>query len=345
MTARLTPAPPVPRRLVLRGDALERLRQLPDHSIDMVLTSPPYFRLRDYGGADQLGLEEAVDDWVERLLAVTSEIRRVLVPTGSLWLNLGDSYAAHPRQGAARKSLLLGPERLTLAMVAAGWVLRNKIVWAKTNPRPSSVRDRLTCSWEPVYLFTPGTSPGGPTFFDLDAVRQPHRTQPPKSRPTVPGSDIRTGTWLGPNSQKLTGLSALKAAGRVGHPLGKNPGDVWLLPSSSSRGGHHATFPVQLVQRMILAGCPEQRCRACRLPYRRTVWRLGTTAVRGALAANCSCLGGSEPGLVLDPFIGSGTTGLVAEQHGRDWLGIELNPDFAASAEQRIVAAGGGRPP
>ena len=343
MTGSLTR--PGPRRVVLRGDALDRLRQLPDCSIDMVLTSPPYFRLRDYGATGQLGLEAVVDDWVTNLLDVMVEIRRVLVPTGSLWLNLGDSFAGHPRQGAARKSLLLAPERLILAMVNGGWVLRNKIVWAKTNPRPSSVRDRLTCSWEPVFLLTPGTSPGSSTFFDLDAVRQPHLSRPPKSPRRKVRPDVRKGTWLGPNSQRLTGLHALKAAGRVGHPLGKNPGDVWLLPSSSSRGGHHATFPTGLAERMILAGCPEKRCRACRLPYRRTVRRLGATAVRGALSATCSCSVGSQPGLVLDPFIGSGTTGLVAEAHGRDWLGIELSADFATLAEQRIAAGRGGRPP
>jgi site-specific DNA-methyltransferase (adenine-specific) len=146
------------RQRIIVGDAHEQLRQLPSEAIDMVLTSPPYFLLRDYQVRGQLGLEPHVDEWVANLRGVVRELHRVLVPTGSLWLNLGDTYATHPRQGAPRKSLLLGPERLALALVADGWVLRNKIVWAKSNPMPSSVRDRLTCAWEAVYIFAQATA-------------------------------------------------------------------------------------------------------------------------------------------------------------------------------------------
>ncbi len=122
------------RQQIIVGDAYEQLCRLPSESIDMVLTSPPYFLLRDYQVRGQLGLEPQVDEWVTNLRAVAQELHRVLLPTGSLWLNLGDTYATHPRQGAARKSLLLGPERLALALVADGWLLRNKIVWAKRQP-------------------------------------------------------------------------------------------------------------------------------------------------------------------------------------------------------------------
>ena len=180
----------LPRNQIIIGDALEQLRCLPDQSVDMVLTSPPYFRLRDYDVEGQLGTEQHVDDWVHGLLPVTRELRRVLRQSGSFWFNLGDTYSTHARQGAARKSLLLGPERLTLAMAADGWVLRNKIVWAKTNTRPTSVKDRLSASWEPIYLFAASSKPGRATFFDLDAVRVPHKSRPP-ARPQIGRASCR----------------------------------------------------------------------------------------------------------------------------------------------------------
>src|SRR5262249_8954217 len=132
------------RNLVLVGDALAQLKRLPSESVDTVITSPPYFGLRDYGVAGQLGQEETVDDWVAGLRAVCQEIHRVLAPHGSLWLNLGDAYSRHARYGAPVKSLLLGPERLARALVQDGWLLRNKVVWAKSNPLPSPSKDRLT---------------------------------------------------------------------------------------------------------------------------------------------------------------------------------------------------------
>lgn len=322
----------VHRNQVIVGDARQELQQLPDTSVDMVLTSPPYFLLRNYQVPGQLGLEADVDEWVENLRAVSRELHRVLLPTGSLWLNLGDTYATHPRQGAPRKSLLLGPERLALMLMTDGWALRNKIVWAKSNPMPSSVRDRLTCTWEVLYLFT--KQPG--YFYDLDAIRTPHTTnhrgqlKPHFERPP-------REAWRGPNSDDASGLDALKAQGIIGHPLGKNPGDVWRIASSNYRGAHHATFPVALAERAIRAGSPEARCTICRLPWKRQLLRsLGSSAVRGALGPACDCGTKSEPAIVLDPFFGAGTTAVAAERVGRNWLGIELNPDFADLARRRI---------
>lgn len=322
----------LPRNQLLVGDARQRLRQLPKASIDCVITSPPYFRLRDYAVPGQLGLEAHVDDWVAGLRAVAADIERVLTPTGSLWLNLGDSYAAHRREGAAPKSLLLGPERLALALVADGWLLRNKLIWHKTNPMPTSVRDRLASSYEVIYLFV--RSPQ--YFFDLDAVRRPHTS---RAKPRTVIADRRQ--WRGPNSGLVTGLDRLHAAGISGHPLGKNPGDVLTLSTSGYRGAHHATFPLALAEFLVRAGCPERRCPGCRAPHRRRVIRgLGSTAVRGRLEPSCACPNqGSEPGLVLDPFFGAGTTALAAERLHRDWLGIELNPDFAALADTRLASA------
>jgi DNA modification methylase len=323
---------------IIIGDASEQLRQLPSESFDMVLTSPPYFLLRDYQVPGQLGLEPHIDEWVANLRTVNRELQRVLLPTGSLWLNLGDTYATHSRQGAPRKSLLLGPERLALALLADGWVLRNKIVWAKSNPMPSSVRDRLTCTWEAVYVFTRQPR----YFFDLDAIRTPHTT---KHRGRLkPGFQRRPReAWRGPNGDDASGLDVLKARGIIGHPLGKNPGDVWALASSNYRGAHHATFPLTLARRVIQAGSPEARCVRCRAPWQRRLLRpIGGTAVRGALGPTCGCGAAREPAVVLDPFFGAGTTAVAAEQLGRHWLGIELNPVYADLARQRVYAARAG---
>jgi DNA modification methylase len=318
------------RNRILCGDALARLRRIPDAAVDSIVTSPPYFRLRNYGHDDQLGLEAHVDEWVEGLRRLMKEAARVLVPTGTVWLNLGDSYSTHAREGATRKGLLMAPERLALALAKDGWVIRNKIVWAKTNTIPTSVTDRLATKHEVIYLLARNAS----YFFDLDSLRVPHISRRPKPRKDTRGSG--RPEWLGPNSDGDRGLKALHAAGLQGHPLGKNPGDVWQLPVSSFRGAHFATFPVTLAQRMVLAGTPEARCSNCRTAYERPVRRLGAVATRLALQAMCACDARSEPGLVLDPFMGSGTTAIAAERIGRDWLGIELNSDYVALAEERI---------
>jgi site-specific DNA-methyltransferase (adenine-specific) len=316
---------------ILVGDARERLRQLPDCFVDCVVTSPPYFQLRNYQHDGQLGLEVDVDGWVRDLRSVLREVQRALVPTGSVWLNLGDRYSTG-REGAAAKSLLLGPERLALALIADGWIVRNKIVWAKRNPMPSPVSDRLSCTWEVVYLLARQRN----YFFDLDAIRTPHASTKARAKTSCAWS-VPPAWRVSPSSN--SGLDELSAAGRIGHPLGKNPGDVWHLSTAAYRGPHHAVFPVGLVERPIKAGSPEQRCRRCRRPWRRaTIRRLGHVALRGELAPSCDCRAPAEPGLVLDPFIGSGTTAIAAEQYGRNWLGIELNSDFARLAAERISA-------
>ena len=331
----------VPRREILVGDAVEQMQQLPEASIDCVITSPPYFRLRNYEVDGQLGLEGHVDQWVEGLRTVAKEVARVLVPTGTLWLNVGDSYATHAREGAPRKSLLAGPERLLMALIEDGWIVRNKIVWAKTNPIPSSVGDRLSTTHEVIYLLSRNPR----YYFDLDAVRVPHKTRPPKrgTEPTRPAgrsskaANVQRPAWLGPNSDGDAGLTAMQRDGRVGHPLGGNPGDVWAMSTSRYKGAHFATYPEHLIQRMVLAGCPEARCKVCRVPWSRPVRRLCATATRLALRSECEHANTPEPGLVLDPFLGSGTTAVVAERLGRDWLGIELSPTFADLARHRLT--------
>ena len=331
----------ITRNRVLTGDARDLLATIPDHSVDMVLTSPPYFRLRDYDVSGQFGTEAHIDGWVEHLHDVCTQLRRTLIPTGTLWLNLGDTYATHKSQGAARKSLLLGPERLVRALVADGWHLRNKIIWQKTNPVPTSVTDRLTSTWEVIYLLSLNSH----YYFDLDSIRAPHTSRPPNPRSERPGTGSRE-PWRGSNTIATTGLNELKRLGCAGHPLGKNPGDVWALATTRTGKGHHAAYPLSLAQRAVRAGCPEARCQACRAPWRRALVRHEDgSATRMPLAPTCRCQALSEPGLVLDPFLGTGTTAVAAEQLARDWLGIELNPRFTAMAEQRIADARAGHAP
>jgi site-specific DNA-methyltransferase (adenine-specific) len=328
----------LPLGTVLTGDVRRRLAELPTASVDAVITSPPYFNLRDYGVDGQLGLETTVDEWVDNLRQVMVEVARVLKPIGSVWLNLGDSYSRHPRFGAPPKSLLLGPERLALALIEDGWTIRNKVIWAKTRTMPSSVRDRLSCTWEVVYLLTRSRR----YHLDLDAIRVPHRSV--ESRPTkgstYPPLSAAPPRWAGPLAGNNSGLARLKAAGLTGHPLGGNPGDVWSLPSANFRGRHFATFPKGLVERPLLASVPERVCSRCGQPWERDPARtVGHLAVRGELHPTCRCWKGWRPGVVLDPFFGAGTVGLVAEKHGRDRVGIELNPDFVALANERIATA------
>ncbi len=311
---------------IIIGDAQETLRRLPSACVDCVITSPPYFLLRNYGVDDQLGAETTVDTYAARLLGVCDEIARVLKPTGSFWLNLGDSYSRHARYGAAPKSLLLAPERILLGLAESGWIVRNKLVWAKPNPMPASVRDRLSSTWEPLYLLVRSER----YYFDLDVIREPHRTvrTPSRQLPKTKYS-ARRATWAGPFAGVNDGLDRAHAEGRSGHRLGKNPGDVWRIPTAGFRGAHFATFPVRLLERPILAGCPQRVCTACGQPWRLT---------DGDLRPTCPCLANWEPGLVLDPFVGAGTVAIAAEEHGRDWLGIELNPQFGELARARIEA-------
>jgi site-specific DNA-methyltransferase (adenine-specific) len=346
-----------PRNTILIGDTLEQLRTLADHSVDCVITSPPFFMLRDYGVDGQIGLEATVDQWVERLRAVFHEVGRVLSPTGSIWIDLGDSYSRNHTYGAPAKSLLLAPERLLLALARDGWIVRNKVIWAKPNPMPSSVSDRFTATYDSVYFLV--RSPR--YFFDLDGVRIPHTTggsrsekRGPKSRPD----------WAGPLAGSNSGLHRARLAGVPGHLLGKNPGDVWRIPTAGFKGAHFATFPVALVERPLLATCPVKVCVVCGTPWtaepgktyvlgerkpastvethvRRYPSRWRVLRQPGPLKSGCECKGATRPGLVLDPFMGTGTVAQVAECHGRDWLGVEINPSYVDLAWKRL----GRKPP
>jgi len=329
---RVTP----PNRVIV-GDVRSALAKLPADSVDCVITSPPYYLLRDYGVTGQIGLEGNVEGWVNELRLVMRGVARVLKNHGSAWLVVADSYSRHARYGAPAKSLLLGPERLALALMEDGWTVRNRIAWGKPNPMPSSVSDRLNTTWEFVYFLSRQPK----YYFDLDAIRVPHRSSRRTSamaKPIALSTLATKPTWAGPLAGSNIGLKRLKAAGLVGHPLGANPGDVWTIATAGYRGQHFATFPPALVSRPLLAACPERVCRACGQPWQRPRRVLDRHTER-VLEPTCPCHAGWQPGLVLDPFFGAGTVGVVAEQHRRDWLGVELNPVFARLAEQRIAAA------
>ena len=318
---------------ILVGDAHETLRKLPDGFVDCVVTSPPYFRLRNYQHDGQLGLEPHVEQWVEELRKVLRELHRVLVPTGTVWLNLGDSYSTGS-EGAPAKSLLLGPERLALALIERRLDRPQQDHLGEAQPDAEPGREigspapgrSSTCSCGSATTSSTSTR---------SASRTPAAGRTRRSRRA--GRCRKRGEFR----RAATAASTRSTpTGRVGHPLGKNPGDVWSLPTASYRGAHHAVFPVALAERPIKAGCPERRCRRCRLPWKRqTLRKLGHLAVRGELEPTCYCQAEWEPGVVLDPFIGSGTTAIAAEQHGRNWLGIELNPTFARLADERIETA------
>jgi len=328
----------LPRNRVLTGDARRVLPKLLAESVDCCITSPPYANgLRDYGAAGQLGQEQTVTEYVENLRGVLREVHRVLKPTGSLWLNLGDSYGQSERVGVPRGNLLLTPQRVALALAEDGFTVRNCVTWVKPNPLPQSARDRLSPVTE-VLIFAAKTRR---PYFDLDAIRIPHRSA---SRAKRQGRE-RGRRYQGNN----TGLGRLKAAGLVGHPRGKNPGDVWTVPTATDRLGHQATFPEALIERPVLAACPERICEQCDRAWtrptriKRIATKEGLLQVRavGELR-RCDCFAPSRPGVVLDPFFGTGTVGVVANRLGRDFVGIELNPTFSRLARRRLRRSGCG---
>jgi DNA modification methylase len=348
------------RNLVMVGDAAKTLKTLPPESIDCIVTSPPYYMLRNYGVENQIGLEPNVELWVDEMRLVCRGLARTLKDSGSLWLNLGDSFSRHSKYGAPAKGLLAAPERLLLGLLSDGWICRGKVIWAKPNPMPSSVRDRLNMTYEVVYHLV--RSPR--YYFNLDLIREPHRSS---GRKSAGEQVLKAPAWAGPLAGKQDGLRRARPEGLPGHVLGKNPGDVWWLPTKGFRGPHFATFPEGLVTRPLLATCPEAICTRCGEPWMRKVTRERTTATGNGTQSSpndrlvhryrsvwstlhtigelvpCGCGAPTRPGVVLDPFFGSGTVGVVAEKLERNWIGIELNPEYAELARRRLKAERGKR--
>lgn len=388
------------------GDALERLKEIPDESVHCCVTSPPYWRLRDYGVEGQLGLEETPDEFVEALVEVLREVRRALSADGTLWLNIGDSYAGswgaqghreggggrdrhrvrnHPKlafgAGALPRAKLKPKDQIGIpwmtafALRADGWYLRRDVIWSKPNPTPESVEDRPTSAHEYVFLLS--KSPR--YFYDYAAVRDKAvstRSSRNRYRPAAvagkscqqslhPWSDIgggrnRRSVWEIPEEAWSQFLRWL--AEQPPEQL-----DVWDIPTRPFPDAHFATFPTDLAEPCVLAGTSPRVCGNCGAPWRavsdvtyenpgnrrtngprsaaRRGERFGTPGFSRRLEKRVRTVGrtptcdhGGDPttALVLDPFAGAATTGLVTAQHGRDFLGIELNPEYVELGERRI---------
>jgi DNA modification methylase len=357
----------------LVGDCLDRLKDLPDKSVQMVVTSPPYFGLRDYGMEEQIGHETTPEEFVNAMVQVLRAIRRVLRDDGTVWLNLGDSYAVNggartygstddavgrgsapggPRRaptGFKPKDLLGIPWMVAFALRNDGWFLRSDIIWAKSNPMPESVKDRPTTSHEYIFLLTKSSD----YYYDTEAIKEPAKSA--SSEPLPP----------------------------------RNKRDVWEIASRPFKGAHFAVFPPALVEPCVLAGTSERGCcPICGAPWRREVERYegpskvatwtktvgwlpscmhydrgdewpqlpkrergesddayykrisSERALRAELLDYWATLP-IDPCVVLDPFGGSGTTALVAEQYGRRTILIELNPEYVEIALNRLSRGSG----
>lgn len=271
------------------GDAQQTLAQFPNALADCMITSPPYYRQRNYDNVpDQLGQEASPAGYVERLVEIFAQCRRVLKESGSLWLVLGDKYES---------GQLLGmPWRVALAMMDEGWILRSDVIWHKPNAMPSSVKNRPTVDHEHIFFFTKSKD----YYYDADAIREPHVTFTEKSR--MRGGRNHFGKRGGtPEQGKNGGNNNLHDArwDQAFHPAGRNRRTVWSIPLGKFREAHFAVFPESLVETCILAGCPPR-------------------------------------GVVLDPFVGSGTTPLVASRLERRWIGIDCSATYCEMARQRI---------
>lgn len=299
---------------LLQGNCLDVLPTLEDESIDCCITSPPYWGLRDYGVEGQLGMETTYQEYVDNLLTIFSEVRRVLKPKGTLWLNLGDSYSGSAKglladgtQTAGKKQAtdkgsctgnfkkavtdlkpkdLIGiPWRVAFALQNAGWYLRQDIIWYKPNVMPESVTDRCTKSHEYIFLLSKSSK----YYFDHEAIQEPCLTQ-------------KRGR------EKNNGESAVDTKKRgFGSHCGtkelRSRRSVWTVQTRPYVEAHFATFPVDLIEPCVLAGCP-------------------------------------KGGVVLDPFLGSGTTALAARLNERSCVGIELNPKYLKIALKRVERGG-----
>ena len=294
------------------GDNLFHLTNIPDNSVDMCVTSPPYYNLRDYKNSGQIGAENTVKDFVENLCKVFDEIHRILKPTGSCWVNIGDTYD--------KKRLLQVPSRFEIAMCDRGRHLRNEIIWSKPNPQPISSKDRFWGNHEKFFWFVKDVKK---YYFNRDAILVPQaeisiRRMFSKNnmskRKDFNASD-KEGFAISSNSQDKHYARMREEMGidkefnyeeliKSGKCPTRPEFDTWNVPSVTYKGAHFAVYPPELIEKPILSCCPEQ-------------------------------------GIVIDPFMGSGTTGEVAKLNNRRYIGLELNPEYAILANERISKVGG----
>lgn len=288
---------------IIIGDALERLRELPDEIADVCVTSPPYYGLRDYGVDGQVGLEKTPEEYIDRLVQIFREVRRTLKRDGTLWIVIADSYAGSGRgiskkTGIKNKDLIGIPWMLAFALRTDGWYLRSDIIWNKPNVMPESVKDRCTKCYEHVFMLAKSKT----YHFDSEAVLVPAQYDGRKETINKGSSKYADKIVPGktPQSQHMAGKPHQRWRFKDGKPV-KNRRDVWTVSTRPYKGAHFATFPPELIEPCILAG--------------------------------------SRPGgTVLDPFIGSGTTAEVAHRLGRECIGIELNPGYEEFIRQRAGA-------
>ena len=325
--------------ILYNGNCLEVLKQFPDESVDCVITSPPYWSLRDYGEETvvrwedgtvcQLGLEPDFNLFVQHLLEIFKEVRRVLKPTGTLWVNVSDTYggsgmgtssglnryfskenyrprgsetnSSKLRKTKYNKSLLLIPERFAIGMVERGWKLRNKIIWKKTNSIPESVKDRFTKSYEYIYFFVKSEN-----YYFNQILEPAESSSTARYKRYKRALKEKKFSSLPKSLNPVSGIESYrrKAGERL---LFRNKRDVWEFATaqfSAKKLGvegveHFAVFPEELPKTCMEAGCPES-------------------------------------GIVLDIFAGSGTTLAVAEKLDRKWIGIEVNPEYCQIIKKRV---------
>ena len=298
--------------IVYNEDCLQGLKRLPDNSVDCCVTSPPYYALRDYGMDEQIGLEETPQAYIDRLTDVFMEVYRVLKPTGTCWLNIGDSYNGNKKgntetnknkrvaesnhfekklwDGAKQKDLIGIPWMLAFTLRAKGWYLRQDIIWHKPNVMPEPVKDRCTKSHEYIFLLSKSER----YYFDYEQIQEDATTMENRPAGVVRnrkfGYDSKQNRH--PEAYLMSGTSKQGEVSADDMPTGKrNKRDVWSVNTKPDLNAHFAVYPEELIRPCILAGCP-------------------------------------KGGVVLDPFMGSGTTARVARHWGRHYVGFELNPDY-----------------
>ena len=382
--------------VIIQGDALTKLKELPGESVDCCITSPPYFGLRDYGVEGQIGLEESPEAYVSKLVEVFREVRRVLKKEGTCWINLGDSYAGSwgnsghrpeldhtssyqrgkkteyfsrggwdqrrevpPNQkvaGCKPKDLIGIPWTVAFALRADGWWLRSDIIWHKPNCMPESVTDRPTKAHEYIFLLSKSKR----YFYDNEAIKE-----------AATNGERFHGSYLGGGNPTQSRNGRDDENNRLAT---RNKRTVWTVATKPYSEAHFATFPPALIEPCILAGTSEKGyCPKCGKAWERQVGKqtiylsnaakAGTTALAGkghtssqvrenhdirlgpctqtetiGWLPSCQCSCDPVPAVVIDPFFGAGTTGLVAKKLGRCFIGIELNPEYCEIARKRVAA-------
>ncbi|MCR1794881.1 site-specific DNA-methyltransferase [Leptospira sp. id769339] len=346
----------IPRDLqnkVLVGDAYQVLQEIPSNSVHAVVTSPPYFNLRDYGIKGQIGLENTLEEYVQKLVKVFREVRRVLREDGTVWINLGDSYnsswknrkqnreswernkefgkktnepsklTSAPRiETLKRKNLLGVPWRVALALQADGWILRQDIIWHKPSTKPHPVRDRCVTNHEYIFLLSKNPM----YFYDLEAIKE----KAVSADPNHPGYRPKA---LALKRSRVHNLKTKYQTNFKTVLETRNKRSVWTVTTKRFKDAHFATFPIDLIEPIVKASTSEKGvCGKCGAPMVRKrrntdtwLWKRG-----------CTHKAPLKPALVLDPFGGAGTTALASKKHGRDYLLIELNPKYASLSRRRI---------